>query len=131
VQKTGGEFQYGLSRSFTDYTFDGSDLGNQSLPGFNNNRAFVVWQLLKPYKRLQEANASVTYDLGYDSRSNSLTRNEIKFENFFLSKEYNAIFSGIAITPTQWNDNYEPRVPGRFYKSLRYYYFSVCISTYY
>lgn len=129
VQKTGGMLQYGISTNKVNDSFDGSDLGYQSLPGYNNNRAFFVWQLLKPYKKIQEANASITYDIGVDDKSNNLTRNEMKFEAFVLSRQYNAAFGGVGFTPTTWHDYYEARVPGRYYEALRYYYFYLGFST--
>lgn len=129
VQKTGGAFQYGISSNYVNNTFYNSDLGYQALPGFNNNRIYGVWQLLKPYKNLQEANISVTYDVGVNYQTKKITRHEVKFEAFALSRSYNAAFGGIGLTPTTSLDYYEPRVPGRYFETFRYYYFYLGFSS--
>ena len=129
VQKTGGAYQYGISTTQVSSKFNGSDLGYQSLPNFNNNRIFGSWQLLKPYKILQEANVFMAYNLGIDKQTQQITRHEISLDAFALSRDYNALFGGVSFTPTSWRDYYEPRVQGRYYQALRYYFIYLGIST--
>lgn len=129
LQKTGGNFEYGISRTLTNSTYYPADLGFQSIPNIVRNRFYIDYRLLNPYKSLQAANLSISSNYNTDFITKERTNFELQFESFVMRRSFNAYFFGTGIAPLPYKDYYEAREEGRVFNGFRYYYFYFGIST--
>lgn len=129
AEKLGGNFPFGLSRTEINTTYNTSDLGYQTIPGFVEWNGIFNFNLYKPYKFLRESynNFNFRYATNYATGKTSVNEYRLNFFANLLS--YNAFFFGGGFTPYRAYDYQESRTDGRVYHNFRYYYAYGGIST--
>jgi Domain of unknown function (DUF5916)/Carbohydrate family 9 binding domain-like len=129
VRKSSGRVQFGVSRKVTSSGIYTSDLGFQTIPNIVGSRAYVDYYQFKPNRFIREGNQSLSVNYDTHFLTKKATNLELNYNAFASLLNYNAIFGGAGLTPLETLDYNEPRVPGRYAKSLRYYYAFIGFST--
>ena len=121
IRKTSGTLRWGISRSGVDAKFNRTDLGYYAIQNREVMNAYLTLYRFKTYKKVQEGNTE--FSSNYNTRLTNGKRGffEVRNNSFLLFTSGNAIFSGVGFTPLTCND-YDPRLNGRYFKSLRYWY---------
>jgi hypothetical protein len=128
-RKSSGKFQYGLSRRVYSDTYHQMDLGPFTAVNYENNRGYIVHQQFQPgkYLRSNYSEVSVDYSRNYLTKKNTGVSINGSVNPVFMS--FHSMSLGAGITPVVANDYNEARLPGRYYKTLRYWYTYVGFSS--
>lgn len=129
ARKTNGNFRYGLGRSVLNSTFDPKDFGYFTVNNMINHSLYFNYNIYKATRHFHNSYNSS----GINYTTNYLTKERTNFDvylNLYVTLlNYTAVYAGGGFTPLSSLDYNEPRVPGRFYKTLRYYYAYAGFST--
>lgn len=128
VRKISGWFQWGLSQTQKSAEYNPLDLGYYVIPDRNNYRLYMQLFRFKPYKFIREGDAYLGTTYITNHTTGDRTFWEINSSAFANLLSYNAIYGGAGFTPLRSFD-YDPRLNGRYFKSLRYWYGYIGIST--
>ncbi len=129
LRKSSGRTQFGISRQVTSSGIYTSDLGFQTIPNVVNNRIYMDYYQYKPNKIIREGNQSISLNYATHFITKKATNLELNYSGFASLLSYNAVFAGAGITPMVTLDYNDPRVEGRYAKSLRYFYLYAGISS--
>ncbi|HNP49258.1 MAG TPA: DUF5916 domain-containing protein [Bacteroidia bacterium] len=129
VRKISGKFQYGVSRTFTGDTYNQLDLGYYTLPNYQNTRGYFTFLWFKPWKKWLEGNFNFTVDYSQNPQNGKQTLFQLGIDAYGNRIGYNSYYFGGGYTPTSGYDYNEPRVPGRFNKTIKIWYAYVGFST--
>lgn len=129
AKKVGGLFEYAAYRTTYDNNYYTSDLGFQAI----NNRTIYEFQIQhnvhKPWRKIRNSYNNIGYSYATHFITGKPVVNEY-YSNFFITfLDYNSIFFGGGSTPGASYDYFEPRVDGRYNKSIKYYYAYAGLST--
>jgi len=117
IGKVSGNWQYNFEHNLQDDKFDKNDLGFQRRNNFSNFEGQISYRIFEPTKRFNEYRISLRADLDYLYKPNTYTRNSLRLNYFFQTKETQTAFGGnIQGSIGNQFDYYEPRVDGRFFK---------------
>ncbi|MCE3294795.1 MAG: hypothetical protein K0R65_509 [Crocinitomicaceae bacterium] len=121
-RKTTGKIQYGASRSVANDTYRQTDLGPFTIVNYENMRAYLVHQFFQPRKifRSMYNEFSFNYSRHYESKMNTGVSVNASLNPVLMN--FNAISLGAGGTPVAAYDFNEPRIMGRYNKTLRYWY---------
>ena len=122
TRKCSGKTQFGIGHKVNSTGIFTSDLGYQTIPNVISTNAFVEYYQFKPNKLFREGNQSTSINYNTHYLTKKATDFSIDYRAFASLLSYNAIFGGGGITPLVTRDYNEPRVEGRYSKSLRYFY---------
>lgn len=129
ARKSSGKIQFGASRQVRSSGIYTSDIGFQSIPNVVSNRLYIDQYQFKPNRIIREGNHSLSADYATHFVTKKTTNFEINYSGFASLLNYTAIFGGFGINPRVNLDYNEPRVEGRYAKTLRYYYGYIGFST--
>jgi hypothetical protein len=122
LKKLGGTFEYSVSRGVYDNNYYTSDLGYQVINSKVVYEANVNHNLHQPWKFLRNSYNNIGYTYATHFITGKTVTNEI-YSNFFVTfLNYHSLFAGGGFTPGNFYDYFEPRVEGRYQKSIRYWY---------
>lgn len=128
IRKINGRLQYGASKSAVDPRFDATDLGYYDTPNREYSRIYIEGYQFKPWKFIREGNTSLRATYIQHFQTKDRTFFEINNNTFISFLDYNATFGGFGFTPMHCRE-YDPRLNGKYYNSLRYWYAYLGIST--
>jgi len=129
ANKQGGRFSYGISRLVYDNRYQTIDMGYQTINQTASNEFQLSYNIYDPVGIIRSSYTSVEYDLNTLYGTGRLVDNKINVFNFTTFMSYFTMFGGLAYTPGDFYDYFEPRVPGRFQQGLRYAGGSIGFST--
>ncbi|MGR6087809.1 MAG: DUF5916 domain-containing protein [Arcticibacter sp.] len=129
ANKQGGRFSYGISRLLYDNQYQTIDMGYQTINQTASNEFQLSYNIYEPVGIIRSSYTSVEYDLNTLYGTGRLVDNKINVFNFTTFMSYFTMFGGLAYTPGDFYDYFEPRVPGRFQQGLRYAGGSIGFST--
>lgn len=123
-RKTTGNIQYGLSRMVTNDTYHQTDLGPFTIINYEKMRAYFVHQFFQPRKlfRSMYNELSVDYNRHYETKMNTGISINGSLNPVFMN--FNSLSVSAGGTPVTAYDFNEPRIAGRYNKTLRYWYLS-------
>ncbi|MFZ5551880.1 MAG: DUF5916 domain-containing protein [Bacteroidota bacterium] len=121
-RKTTGKIQYGFSRTELNDTYNQTDLGPFTAVNYENNRAYITHQVFQPWKifRSMYNELSIDYSRNYLTKKNTGVSINGSLNPVFMS--FHSISIGAGGTPVIAYDFNEPRIPGRYNKTKRYWY---------
>lgn len=129
ARKCSGRTQFGVSRQVSNNGYYSSDLGYQAIPNVVNSRVYIDFFQFKPNKFIREGNQTLSFNYSSHYLTQKRTDFSIDYNGFASLLSYNAIFGGAGITPLVSYDYNEPRIEGRYAKTLRYFYIFAGVST--
>lgn len=122
LKKLGGTFEYGISRGVYDNNYYTSDLGYQVINNKIVYETFINHNLHQPWKIFRNSYNNLFYTYATHYQTGKPVINEINTNLFATFLDYNSIFAGGGFTPGTAYDYFEPRVEGRYNKTVKYYY---------
>ena len=122
IRKTAGTYQWGISRTGIDSKFYSSDLGYQTINNTNKNNINFSHNLYKPKGIFRDANNYLSFDYETNYLTKKLSNAQLTLNLNATLLKYHAVFCGAGFTPWQGYDYFEPRAPGRYSRTLRYYF---------
>ena len=125
----GGRFNYGFSRLVFDNRYQTIDMGYQTINQTATNEFQLSYNIYEPVGIIRSSYTSVSYNLNTLYGTSRLVDNKINVFNFTTFMSYFTMFGGLSYAPGDYYDYFEPRVPGRFQKALRYAGGSIGLST--
>ncbi len=129
IKKLGGLFDYGVARTVYDNNYYSSDMGFQVINNKIVYEAYLNHNVRQPWKKIRNSYNKLFYVFATHFETGKTVTNEINSEFFVTFLDYNSIFAGGGFTPTRSYDYFEPREPGRYSKTIKYYYAFAGIST--
>ncbi|MCX6292137.1 MAG: DUF5916 domain-containing protein [Bacteroidetes bacterium] len=129
IRKISGNWQYGISRNKINDTYNQLDLGYYTITNHQNTRAYVTYLWYKPWKGFREGNINVASDYSINPITGKRTLFQLYLDAFANLLSYNQVFFGGGIVPVASFDYNEPRIPGRFNKTQRFWYAYMGVST--
>src|SRR5258706_7258937 len=122
ARKISGTLLYGISHSKTSDTYNQLDLGYYTVPNFENTRVYTTLSWYKPWHGLREGNIGLSSDYTVNPITGERTFFQVSLNAFSFLMDYNAFFFGGGVNPISSRDYNEPRVEGRFHKTIPYWY---------
>ena len=129
ARKISGKYQFGISRTFTGDTYNQLDLGYYVLPNYQNTRGYFTFLWFKPWKKWLEGNLNFSVDYSQNPQTKKQTLFQLSIDGYANRVSYNSYFFGGGYTPTTGYDYNEPRVPGKFNKTIKLWYAYAGISS--
>ena len=128
VGKSGGRFNFNLSQELTDDKYDISDMGYFTTNNYLDHYLWIGYRWLKPTKWYN--NIYLNTNLRYSRRLEPSVYQSSGF-NFNVNGSLKNLWHvGVYMGyNAKGNDFYEPRVPGRFYKTPQSYSINFWMST--
>lgn len=121
VRKISGNFQAGIGRKGISSTYNQRDFGYYITNNRENNNIYFQYFQFKPSRFLREGNIGLDASYITNFITKKRTDFQINLNGFANLLSYNAIFGGAGFTPLVSFD-YDPRLGGKYIKSLRYWY---------
>jgi len=119
ARKISGNYQYGISRTMISDRYNQLDLGYYTITNYENTRAYFTYLWFQPWKGFREGNLNLSSDYSRNPVTGQRTLFQLNFDAFANLLSYNAIFFGGGFTPVSGYDYNEPRIPGRYNKTIR------------
>ncbi len=113
VSRIKGKFRYRIGHDFANQTLDINDLGVNFRNNFNNFVAGASYQIFEPTTLFNTYRFTLTARHNRLYKPNVLTDNYLELDTFFVLKSRFA-FGGYMSYSSDFDDYFEPRVPGRF-----------------
>jgi hypothetical protein len=120
ISKSGGKLNYGYERLVYDNHFQTMDMGYQTINQISANDFDLSYNIYQPVGFIRSSYNEIEYNLSTKYGTGTIVSNYISANSFTTLLSYLTFFGGFAFTPGDFYDYYEPRVPGRFQKGLRY-----------
>ncbi|HNR19422.1 MAG TPA: DUF5916 domain-containing protein [Bacteroidia bacterium] len=128
ARKISGRFQFGASRTEVNNAYDATDAGYFRVKDRIYNRIYLQGFQFKPSKLIREGNLYLDINHSQNFKTKDLQDVNVNASAFASLLDYNAVFGGLGFTPETGRE-YDPRLDGRFYNSLRYWYGYLGVST--
>jgi uncharacterized protein DUF5916/cellulose/xylan binding protein with CBM9 domain len=128
VRKISGKFQAGISRQGINDTYNPLDLGYYVTNNREVNRFYFTYFQFQPNKIFREANLNIGSNYNTTFTNKKRADFQVYTDAWANLLNYNAIFGGGGVAPLVSYD-YDPRLEGRFIKTLRYWYAYVGVSS--
>lgn len=127
--KISGKHRYQGSVFFRTMDYDIDDLGYTGRTNYINYYGYYGYRILQPTDVFN--NINLNFNLNYTRRLEPDLYNNFvfNFNSSFTTKKYFNFGGGYEFIPMEWNDIYEPRIPGHHVKVPAYYNPWVWIST--
>jgi hypothetical protein len=122
VSKVKGNFRFAVVRSLMDNRWNANDLG---LTLYNNeieNYGEVAYKIFEPFSVFRDMSTLFSIDHTQNYLTNDFAGAEFKIQNSGTTKKYFTFWEGFAVAPFNGRNFYEPRTPGRYFRSPAYYY---------
>lgn len=128
-RKTSGKMQYGFSRSVANNTYRQVDLGPFTIVNYENMRGYFVHQIFQPKGKIRSMYNELSMDYNRHFETKMLTGVSINGSLNPVFLNFNSMSIGAGGTPTVAHDFNEPRISGRYNKTIRYWYAYVSFSS--
>jgi len=122
TRKISGTWQYGIGHETMNKTFDRSDMGFQSINNYSATNVYFSYNRFKPWGSVLNSFNSINVNYATNYTTGKRTDLSTNLNLFVLFQSYLSIFGGGGMSPVSSYDYYEPRVDGRFFRSIQYYY---------
>jgi hypothetical protein len=129
IRKISGTWQGSLGYETMSNTYDRSDMGYQSINNYSAMGGDISYNIFKPRKSILRSFNDLNVHYSYNYITKLPTDFGANLSLFVLPKSYNAFFGGGGIAPTSNYDYYEPRVDGRYFRTVQNYYVYMGISS--
>jgi len=113
ILKISGSWRYRIGHDFADTSVDINDLGLMFRNNFNNFTIGGSYELIQPTETFNGYRVELTARHRRLYRPNVQTRNSIRLNSFFFTKERLA-FGAFGNYNSRNDDYFEPRIEGRF-----------------
>lgn len=122
IRKTAGKYQFGVSRSVLNDTYNQMDLGPFTTVNYEKLRGYFVHQFFQPRKifRSMYNELSAEYNRHFLTKMNTGISIDGSLNPVLMN--FSALSLGAGGTPVIAYDFNEPRVLGRYNKTKRYWY---------
>ena len=119
MSKTGGKFQYGITRQVVNKDWDCNDMGINLETNYANENLDWSYNIYNPWKIFN--NAFFNVNVSYSSNLTTKEMSSISVNSFNMAtfRNYWSMYCGTEIQPVDSKDYYEPRVAGRYYIRTR------------
>lgn len=120
--KVKGNFRFAVMRNLMDNHFNANDLG---LTLYNNeieNYGEFAYRIFEPFSIFRDMSATLMIDHTQNYLTNDFSNLDLKIQNSGTTKKYLTFWEGFGVGPFDGRNFYEPRTPGRFYRTTAYYY---------
>jgi len=122
ARKTSGTFQFGASRTVANESYQQNDLGYYTINDYEYNRGYFQYFQFKPAKVFRESNQVLTVDYRVNHTTGERTGFQVSYDAFASFLSYHSIFGGGGLAPSINYDYNEPRIPGRYSQTIKFYY---------
>lgn len=122
ARKISGNFLFGYSYSAINDTYKPTDLGFFTLRNYRNNRMYVSYNIYKPTRFFRNTYNDFVISYSNNFVTGDRSNCEVAISNYTTLLNWWGVYGGGGFTPFISNDYNEPNVPGRYNKTLRYYY---------
>ena len=122
VRKINGIYQYGISRTLVSRDYNQYDLGYYTTTNYVNHHGYVTFNWFKPWKSFRDGNVSITLNQSHNLTTGKLGNVQGNLDFYSTLMSYNSIYGGFGIDPFHCYDYYEPRVAGRYNKTIRFWF---------
>jgi hypothetical protein len=129
IGKIGGAWEYSASVSSVSRDFDPSDLGFLVFGNFTRFSADVEHRTFVPGKRMRNTNTSLSLDYSYFNETGKPTGSFINAFFFGTNLKFHSFYGGFTVSPLANYDYFEPRIPGRVFRTWEWYYMNFGISS--
>jgi hypothetical protein len=123
VRKASGNFQFGVSHTFINKTYDSRDLGYYVIGNKQSEKIYFTYNSFEQKKIFRELYNSLSFTYTTNPETHKTVNNLLNIDLNRVFQNYALINAGLSLMPLISYDYYEPRVPGRFSRIYRYYYF--------
>lgn len=121
IRKLSGRIQSGIVRKEVDKNYNATDLGFFQVSNRIYNRFYIQGFQFKPSKLIREGNANINFNYTQHKETKNLQDFTININSFASLLDYNALFGGGGFNPVSGRE-YDPRLDGRYFNALRYWY---------
>lgn len=121
IRKISGTWQYGVYHETMSKTFNRTDMGYYAVTNYSSFNANLSYNIFKPRKFILRSFNNLNVNYGYNYSTKLPTDLSVNLNLFSLFKSYASVFFGGGIIPSANYDYYEPRVDGRFSRTLEGY----------
>lgn len=129
VEKVKGKVKFGLNHSGVDHQYAQNDFGFFQVNDYLNHIAYFRVNQFEPGKLLLFSNFETTVKLAQNYQTGKQTGFSVGAEYFAVTVRQLAFFWGGEISPIKNLDFYEGRIPGRIYRTRKYYFAYFGVST--
>jgi len=113
--KTNGNFQWAISRSAMDDSFNANDMGLTIYNNYNNNSASVSYNIYKPFWILRDMTNTIQVTNQNNFTTHKPQTAKVRYNTFLTTSNYLSIWGDASYSFTETYDYYEPRQTGMFY----------------
>lgn len=131
IRKISGKLQYSLGHDAMNSTFDRSDMGFQSINNYSSFNGWVGYNIFKPWKFLLRSFNNFNTNYSYNYVTGLPTNVSMNLNLFGITKQNWGIWCGGSTSPVSSFDYFEPRVPGKYFRTAEWYYTWAGLSTNY
>lgn len=128
LRKISGRFQLGASHKEVSDTYDATDAGYFTVRDRIYNRLYLQGFQFKPSKLIREGNVYLDFNHILNFKTKDFQDFSINASAFASLLDYNAIYGGGGLNPETGRE-YDPRLEGRYFNALRYWYSYFGVST--
>jgi hypothetical protein len=123
TRRISGKFQWGISQTMINRTFDSRDLGYYIVNNQLKNRAYVAFNVYEPTKTYRQTYNTLTFDYMLNPVTGKMIPGtQVSFDNYTEFLNYWTLTAGGLIAPFKSFDYNEPRVSGRYSRSFGMFY---------
>lgn len=115
-----GKFDIDFERLVFDNRYQAGDLGYQTINQTSSNEFSLEYKIVEPVGKIRSSYNEISYNLSTQYGTGRVVSNYIEAESFTTLTSYLTFFGGFSFTPGDFYDYFEPRMPGRFQKGIRY-----------
>jgi len=128
-RKTSGKIQFGASHAAANKSYQQNDLGYYLTNDYVYNRVYFQYSQFKPAKVFRESNQVVTVDYRTNYTTGERIGFQVNYDAFASFLSYHSIYGGGGLAPTINYEYFEPRVEGRYSKTIKFYYLYAGVSS--
>lgn len=128
-RKTSGAFQFGVSRTHVSQSFYQLDLGPFTTVNYENTRAYAGYYIFRPRKRIWNSFNDISFDYSRNPVTKQTTATAVNLSSNITFLNFFTVFGGGGWTPQVCKDYNEPRILGRYNKTIRFWYAYAGINT--
>jgi hypothetical protein len=121
LDKLSGRIHAGISQTLFDAKYNATDLGFYQTQNRIRSQFYVTAFQYKPWKFIREGHTNLSVNISQHMQSKDVGNFDISSSSFMSFLSYNAMFGGGGFTPMSGRE-YDPRLNGKFYNNLRYWY---------
>jgi len=120
--KVKGNFTFGLNREQVSRNFSNNDFGLMFQNNETRHSFHFDYTIYEPFGIVRDLYTSLIINQRVNTTTQKLSMFELEATNNQTFKNYLSLWDGIGLSPLHVYDYYEPRMPGRMYRSEPYYY---------